>query len=731
MKKMIYKGVSTHNLKHIDVEVPEKKLVCIAGVSGSGKSSLAFGTIAAISMEEYARLTADQEYEQDYIIDEYGAVPMAIPLKQLNYNVNPRSTIATYFGLQRSLNYIIAKLAGINLELLNFNGDGHCPECMGLGYKRIPDESSIISWDIPIKDIPFACWRNSYKDFYKKLLEEYCREIGVDIKKTLKELPESKQKLLISGIGTQKYTIQYKSGTSSRRKTACYYGPLVEIGGTKQFFPTVSFDSYMKSGLCPACRGSRLKNKVASTQIIKGMSVLDVEIAPFNELISLIDKLQKKDASVTSAVNNIKLFIEKAVQLGLGHLTMTRGITSLSGGELQRLRLTQLLSGNLSDMMIVLDEPTASLHPSECAMVANMIANLKNRNTVLVVEHNKEVLECADKIIYLGKDGGKNGGNIISKKEFEDAISVNISNDFEAGSKTIVVHPLSEYVKYKGALNIHVNTLNVLCGSSGSGKSVILHDILPSVIDNYMDISQKPIKGNSLSTVGTYTKLLEEVRSCYAKHFKKDNAFFGKSGHVGCQCCNGTGSMDIGEYYGKQIKTVCTECGGSGYNKNSEDYKINNISIAEAARMPLSELSKYLDLSKKALQILELFDSVHLGYLSLERNIATLSGGENQRIKLVMALTKKDGMIIGLDEPVKGLSPKEIASIIKLLYSQVKECNKTFIVSEHNTQFIDAASYITEIVNYGSYSELIYSDVRNDIHNCKISIIKDYISRRI
>ena len=153
MKKMIYRGISTHNLKHIDVEVPEKKLICIAGVSGSGKSSLAFGTIAAISMEEYGRLTSDQEYEQDYVIDGYGSVPMAIPLKQLNYNVNPRSTIATYFGLQRSLNYIIAKMSGVTMGLLNFNGDGHCPECMGLGYKKIPDKGMIIKWDVPINAI--------------------------------------------------------------------------------------------------------------------------------------------------------------------------------------------------------------------------------------------------------------------------------------------------------------------------------------------------------------------------------------------------------------------------------------------------------------------------------------------------------------------------------------------------------------------------------------------------
>lgn len=729
MKKMVYKGISTHNLKHIDIEIPKKNLVCIAGVSGSGKSSLAFGTIAAISMEEYARLTSDQEYEQDYVVDEYGDVPMAVPLKQLNFNVNPRSTIATYFGLQKSLNYIIAKLTGINIELLNFNGDGHCPECMGLGYNNIPDEDMIVNWDTPIKDIPFECWRNSYKDFYKKMLDEYCLEIEVDSNKTLRELHETKQKLLIEGIGKRKYTIQYKSGNSTRRKTSCYYGPLVEIGGKKQIFPTVSFASYMKSGLCPSCGGSRLKGKVANIQVIKGIKIGDVEIATFTELTRILDKILDADKSLAGFVNNLQLFIEKAIQLELGHLSMTRGISTLSGGELQRLRLTQLLSGNLSDMLIILDEPTASLHPSECAVVAKMIAGLKSRNTVLAVEHNKEVLNYADKIVYLGLAGGKDGGNIITQKEFENTISININAEFEKGRDVVKITPTSKYVAYNGIINIHMNTLNVICGSSGSGKSVILHEILPSVLENYLDISQKPIKGNSLSTVGSYTKLLDEIKKCFSKQFNKDNSFFGKNGQVGCKCCGGSGHIDMGEYYGKQIKTICNECAGTGYNNWVEEYLIKGMSIRDAVETPVSELVKCLDLSKKAIQIIRLFEFVHLGYLSLDRNITTLSGGENQRIKLVMALTKKDGMIIGLDEPAKGLSPKEIASVVELIYSQIRDCNKTFVVCEHNTQFIDAASYISEIVNYGDYSEIVYSDVRADIYKCKSSLIKTWINK--
>ena len=728
MKKIVYKGVSTHNLKHIDAQVDNKKMLCIAGVSGSGKSSLAFSTIAAISMEEYGRLTSDQEYEQDYVIDEYGPVPMAIPLKQLNYNVNPRSTIATYFGLQRPLNFIIAKMSGLDLSLLNFNGDGHCPECMGLGYKKIPDPAAIIRWDVPIKDIPFECWRNSYKDFYKQLLVNYCDEIGIDHRKSLKELPETKQKQLLNGVGSQKYTIKYKNNGTSRTKTSFFYGPLLEIGSTKQIFPSVSYDGYLKSTKCPACGGSRLKSKVAKVQVWKGVNVFDIETAPFNELSVIIKKLSEADKDISTAAKNISIFIDKAILLGLGHLSISRGIATLSGGELQRLRLTQLLSGNLTDMMIILDEPTASLHPSECAMVAKMISDLKKNNTVIAVEHNEEVLKYADDVMYLGPYGGEEGGQIISGKEFEEVIKYTPHSEFVLGAETISVQPMSEYLSYSGEINIHMKSLNVICGTSGSGKSIVLHDYLPSILDNYEDISQKPIKGTSLSTIGTFTKLSDEVRACYAKKFRKDSSFFNsKSGGVGCSCCGGTGYIDIGEYYGKSVKTACSECSGTGYSLAADDYRINGISIADADKMPLNDLKKHLDLSKKALQTIEIIDAVHLGYLSLNRNIATLSGGENQRIKLVKALSKKDSMIIGLDEPVKGLSPKEIQSIIDLIYAKIKDEGKTFIVTEHNLQFIDAASYISELVNTENGTEIVYSGKRAEIAKCKKSIIKQWL----
>ena len=424
MKKITYNGISTHNLKHIDVELPEKKLICVAGVSGSGKSSLAFSTIAAISMEEYGRLTCDQECEQDYIIDDYSYVPMAIPLRQLNFNVNPRSTIATYFGLQRSLNYIISKLSGLNMRYLNYNGDGHCPKCMGLGYIKIHDENKIIKWNTPIKDIPFECWNNSYKDFYKKILVEYCKEINVDFEKTLTEIPETKCNLLFSGRGNKRYTIKYKYGGIMRKKTTCYYGPFLEIDNNIQIFPTLSFDLYTKSTICPACGGCRLKRKIAGVNIIKEIKVSDIEISPFYNLLKIINEIVSIDKDILTAANNIKIFIEKSIQLGLGHLSMTRGIPSLSGGELQRLRLTQLLSGNLKDILIILDEPTTSLHPSEYVMVSKMISKLKKKNTVLAIDHNVEILKYADDIIYLGIGGGKFGGNIISKNEYEKVIYV-------------------------------------------------------------------------------------------------------------------------------------------------------------------------------------------------------------------------------------------------------------------------------------------------------------------
>lgn len=730
MKKTFYKGIKTHNLKNIDVEIMQNQLICVAGVSGSGKSSLTFGTMAAISMEEYGKLTSEEEINQDYQIDYYENIPMAVPLKQLNFNINPRSTIATYFGLQKSLNYVISNLTKKSLNDLNFNGEGCCRECGGLGFKYFPNESIIIDWNIPLEDNPFQCWHNSYKDFYNRLLIHYCKEKNINPQKTMKQLSEAEREFILYGKGIEKHKIQFNINGKSRIKTSVYYGPMIEVALGSRNFPTISFKKYTKTGKCMLCEGSRLKLDVAKINVTKEITIGKLMTSDFISLATIIETFPQKDIFTLNALKNLKVFINKAIQLGVGHLSMARGIPSLSGGELQRLRLAQILSGNLVNLMIILDEPTTSLHPMECEMIAKLIADIRKANTLIVVEHNKEVLSLADKVLYLGPSGGLEGGYLITEKEFEKINHENEEEFFVKGKDCITIRPSSEFVNYNGNIQIHKGTVNVICGTSGCGKSIFLRECLSEQIENYDYISQRPIRSNSNSTVGTYTGLANEVKKIFAKANKEDIKIFSKSANGACKKCNGTGRINIGDYYGQPIHTICKKCNGTGFSDNTLKKTISGKNIADIFSMPLFELEKYIIFDGKGQYIINLFRKLYLEHLSLDRPLSTLSGGENQRIKLVVALQKSENAIIGLDEPVKGLGCKEINSVLHLMYEQAIMQNKTFVVAEHNIQFIRGASYITELKRDTDITTIIYNGKKSEIKKCEKSIIKNWLEKK-
>lgn len=274
---------------------------------------------------------------------------------------------------------------------------------------------------------------------------------------------------------------------------------------------------------------------------------------------------------------------------------------------------------------------------------------------------------------------------------------------------------------------LHNETLNVICGTSGCGKSVILREFLPYVIDGYEYISQKPIKGNINSTIGTYTGLADETSKLFAKVNNTNVRDIMKNGSGACKKCAGTGRINMGNYYGKPVYMICEDCKGTGYSSKSLKILVSGKNIADIFSMPLLEIEKYIKFGKKGESIINLMKKLHLEHLSLDRRLSTLSGGENQRLKLVMALQNKSNRVIGLDEPVKGLSEKEINSILRLLYEQVSGQNKTFVIAEHSVQFIKGCSYITELVRNDFATKIVYSGNRFEIKKCGGSVIKKWL----
>lgn len=734
MQKITYRGIRTHNLKNIDVDLYKGDMTCIAGVSGSGKSSLAFSTISGISQAEYDKMTNDNKVEIDYDVDSYDEVIMAVPLKQLNFNVNPRSTVMSYFDLQKFVTYVAASITGLPLSDFNYNGDGRCRECQGLGYKLQPDPVSIIDYDKRICDVPFRCWQKTYIEFFKQLLIAYCDECGIDKNKRFNELSEEQKKKLLYSTGDRKQTFRYKAGGRVRTKTSSYIGPITGLEKKSDDIFSHSREQYCSQKKCDCCSGSRLRAKTTAKELAKGFTVGNLYAEDLDTLEKDLKRLKKEAAkNLHPALENILSFIVACQKVGLGYLSLTRSIASLSGGELQRLRIAQLLIGKMHDLLIVLDEPTASLYPAEVDIIIDIMEEMRKKNTLLVVEHNEKVIERSDHIIYLGYDGGKNGGYLISKAENMKLQEGSLSYQFFKGFTHDTCILESDYVDYVGSeLEIPRGSILGLCGMSGCGKTTILREILPKLYEDYLYVSQKPLKGNSFTTVATYTNLLDEIRVYFAKALGRDKGCFSQRGKGACDKCGGTGAVEIGSFYEEKLFDICDKCNGTGYLKEVLSWQVNGINIYDIQQMTVDELiASKLNMSVKANKILDLLSNLGLGYLKLSQKVKTLSGGENQRIKLAEALNDNKYAMIGLDEPAKGLGRRETARLLRLIYDQVSKNRKTFIIAEHDTMFLNYCSYYAEILRKGQASTIIFQGSREQLFNDKKNDIRNWLTENI
>ena len=433
------------------------------------------------------------------------------------------------------------------------------------------------------------------------------------------------------------------------------------------------------------------------------------------------------------AIENILSFIESCKNVGLGYLNLTRSIASLSGGELQRLRVAQLMIGKMHDLLIVLDEPTASLYPAEANNVIDIIEKMRRNNTLLVVEHNEKVIEQADHNIYLGYDGGKNGGYLISKGEYLKLQDGSIEYQFFKGISKDTCVLDSDHVDFAGSeLEIPHGSILALCGMSGCGKTTILREILPKFYEDYLYVSQKPLKGNSFTTVATYTKLLDEIRNYFAKSLEKDKGYFSQRGKGACEKCGGTGAVEIGSFYEEKLYDTCDKCNGTGYLKDVLSWHVDGLNIYGIQQMTVDELiDANLNISVKANRMLDLLSNLGLGYLKLSQKVKTLSGGENQRIKLFEALNDSKYAMIGLDEPAKGLGRRETVRLLGLIYNQVSQNKKTFIIAEHDTMFLNYCSYFAELKHEGQSTKIIFQGNREELFNNKENDIRNWLTEEL
>lgn len=686
---IVFTGVETNNLKGIDVTLVKNAINLIIGPSGSGKSSLAYDTIAQIGQHEFMSMFADNVSEPTYRVESFSDMVAAVPIKQTNHNNNLRSTIGTYFGMNRSIGLIYAAVLGIPEDTFVLNKESNlCPECHGLGTEKALDEVRIIDYNVPLEKVPFKCW-NRYKDFYAQIIAKYCLDSGIDPQKTFRELTDSEKKKILYGESTEKYSVRYKKTNAFSRRTTKYYGVMTG----KPMLPNHNIGKqYYTEKPCPVCRGKKFSSEIEQYKI-NGLSIGDFMSIPFRDLIETIDKI---DASITDhrlafTVNNLKQFVNKAIELNLGHLFFNRSIPTLSGGELQRLRMVQVFNTQLSDLLIVLDEPLAGLSGEERERVFSNIIALSQKHTIVVVDHSEKFVKAAKNIIALGTEGGINGGYLIDSEKYLDQqrnvgtiVAPSVDKIIDIRIKNNVYH-------YKGVrITLAENRLNLITGYSGVGKSTLLREYFPQRFERYEYINQKPLQGNKNSSVATALDIAGKIEETLAKKFSKDKKFFSNlTGNDGmCPVCQGAGYVEYGTDRNAITRLECSECDGTGFNKILKKYRINGKNIFDIWNMTVSEGIEYFSkINKNIAKILEDANSIMLGHLKIGQPTATLSGGENIRIK-VLKSSKSTATIMGIDEPFKGLNPQEIFQMTDY-FNRLRDNGKTVVVIDH-TEGIDS-----------------------------------------
>lgn len=811
--KIIVKGAKVHNLKNIDVDVPLNKIVGIAGVSGSGKSSLALGVLYSEgsrryleALSTYTRRRMTQAEKSD--VEEVLYVPAALALHQRPNVPGIRSTFGTGTELLNSLRLMYSRLANHccpnghyleptlavaaeqelicpvcgehfyapSAEELAFNSQGACETCSGTGVTRTVDKSTLVpDENLTVEQGAVAPWNS----LMWTLMVDVCREMGVRTNIPFKDLTEKEKDIIYNGPAEKKH-IFYKAKNSNVAGELDFtyynatYTVLNALSKVKDEKSMKRVEKFLKTDICPACGGTRL-NKRARLPKLAGMSLDETCKMSLYDLIFHINKIPDTlpNEMRPMAKNIAESFLNTAkrlMDLGLGYLTLDRASSTLSTGERQRMQLARAVRNRTTGVLYVLDEPSIGLHPSNIEGLKGVIHDLINDgNSVIVVDHDIEILKESDHIIEMGPKAGVDGGYVIAQGTISD-IEKNkdsIIGGFLSGKEKVIVRSRSKKEDIFENGKIHLSTgcihtvkpleidipkgkLTVVTGVSGSGKTtMVLESLVPAVENMILEkklpehilnveakeikqiklIDATPIGINVRSTVATYANIHDELRKIYAKTKNakelkyKAGDFSYNTGKLRCPHCDGTGTISLDVQFLPDVEIPCPECRGSRYSKEAYAVKYNSYSMPELMAMNVNkaaEICKDLSLIHQRLKVLE---DLGLGYLTLGEQTPGLSGGEAQRLKLASEMRKaQNGSIFVFDEPTIGLHPLDVRTLL-CVFQTLIENGATVIVIEHDLDVIKNADYIIDMGPDGGEKggEIIFKGTFEELKKCKIS----------
>ena len=820
------RGARVHNLKNVSVDIPLNEIVGIAGVSGSGKSSLALGVLYAEgsrryleSLSTYTRRRMTQASRAD--VDEVLYVPAALALHQRPAVPGIRSTFGTGTELLNSLRLMFSRLSShrcpnghylkpsINVAAMNgelvcpecgehfyapgaedlaFNSTGACKCCGGTGMVRtvdlatlIPDESKTID------EGAVAPWNS----LMWSLMTDVCREMGVRTNVPFKDLTEKEKEIVYDGPMEKKhifYVPKNKSSAAVGDLNMTYYSAtatvLNALNKVKDEKGMKRVEKFLKEDVCPDCHGTRLSEEARAPKLM-GISLADACRMTLKESIAWVKRVPEAlpEEMRNMAETICESYLEVAARLmdlGLGYLTLDRASSTLSTGERQRMQLARAVRNRTTGVLYVLDEPSIGLHPANIVGLNDVMHDLiRDGNSVLLVDHDTQILKEADWLVEMGRGAGADGGTVIAEGTIHD---IEKNPDSVIGPYLSGAEAAGNQAKYKADFSdgiIHMETgpihtvkplsvdipkhrLTVITGVSGSGKTtLVLESLIPALealcygkrmpehirtikaegIHQVKLIDATPIGVNVRSTVATYANVHDELRKIYGRTAGakllgyKAGDFSYNTGSLRCPVCDGTGMISLDVQFLPDVDIPCPECRGSRYGKQAKLIRYTNKdgeerSLPELMNMDVNAAVHYCRHMKSVRPKLEILRDLGLGYLTLGEETPSLSGGEAQRLKLASEMGRKQtDSVFVFDEPTIGLHPKDVETLLKV-FATLIDNGATVIVIEHDLDVIRSADYLIDMGPEGGEDggRIIACGSQEDIRNCKESITGKFIN---
>ncbi|WP_436860256.1 ATP-binding cassette domain-containing protein [Mammaliicoccus lentus] len=707
-------GAKQNNLKNINVDIPKHKLTVFTGRSGSGKSSLVFSTLAAESErllnETYSSYIQNQltQYEKPDV-DQIEHLPVAMVINQKRLGGNSRSTVGTISDIYASVRLLWSRIGepfvGYSSVFSFNNPSGMCPTCQGLGYVEDIDLNELLDYDKSLNEdtIKFPSFRpDSWRG------KRYLYSGLFDNDKKLKDYTKEE-------MDTFLYTKpkKLKNPPDNWPKTAKFEGLIHRFRRSfllndnfekKRFLEDVN--RVVTTHKCPTCDGKRLNKKVLNCKI-NNLGITDFTALPIDEAITFLENIQDKKANYI--IKPLREQLQALSYVGLNYLTLDRQTPSLSGGESQRIKLIRHLNSPLTDLVYIIDEPSVGLHPEDIEKINDIMKSIRDKgNTVLVVEHDPDVIRIADHVIDIGPEAGKHGGEITFTGTYQELLdthtatgkalnrSHHIKKNIRQPENFLHLKNINNNNLKNVSIDIPKNILSVLTGVAGSGKSSLLKAGLYNRSDTTF-IDQKPVHASNRSNLLTYMDLFDEVREFYSNETGLKKSMFSYNSEGACPECNGKGVIKTELAFMPDFSQICEVCKGTRYRPEVLAAKVNGYSIADVLALTVEEGIDMFSHNHKIYSRLNHLQATGLHYMTLGQSLDTLSGGEIQRVKLSRYLDQSaTDEIFVFDEPTTGLHEDDIPTLLSC-FEQLIEQGNTVIIIEHNLTMMTHADWIIDV----------------------------------